>query len=126
MKKTTILAIVLCAILIATQSQATCWDYTPYSNNTVGCSVNTWTYDEGTYYISENSGISVTAHTVWSGLSGYSSYAFASDASGTVSSTADEENTTSYVFGSLAGTSGYINLYVNTQTSGYAYVQATW
>lgn len=122
MKKSIMLAIALCGILITTQTQATCYD----SSNSATCSVNTWTESSGSYYVSENSGISVTTHTVWSGLSGYSSVAYAYDNSGTVQSVADYSNVSSYVFGSLAGTSGYVTVSASTQTSGYAYVQAIW
>ena len=121
MKKAIMLTIILSMVLITTQIQATCTDNSPM----VYCSVNTTTTDGSRFYMPVNQSLSVMGHTVWSG-SGTSLSSATCDGWNFFDTVADSSNPSVYNFGSLTATFGYVDLYVSTQTVGYAYVQATW
>lgn len=93
------------------------------------CSVSPYTYessDGGRFYCSYNQPLNISEHCVWSGLSGYNSFASAScdGDPNTVETTADSSNQYPYNSGNLTAFYGSIDLYVNTQNSGSAYGSA--
>lgn len=126
MKKFIAFIAIIGMVAISTNIQATCWGDLQYGQ--VTCSVNTTTSDGGRFYCPWNQSLSVFQHCVWSGNTGYTSYASAScdGDSNTVQTTADSTNSYPYNGGSLTAVYGSVDLYVNTQIGGGAYVDVNW
>lgn len=124
MKKLIAFVAIVGMVAISNTIQATCWGDLQYGEAT--CSVNSTTSDGGQFYCPTNQSLSVTEHCVWSGGTYDTSFASASDGINTVQTTADSSNTYPYNFGSLTAVYGAVDLYVNTQTGGGAYVDVRW